>query len=119
MGEKLTEVFVRNTIQKLTLPDSRFQVLIPVLHAKRSYYTLLVDNLSTDLTACAEQLDCLLQESFMYRSARLVGQLDKVKIKVNPLAESLYLDYFFKAGMKLGNIKHRYLLNKPIEGIAL
>ncbi len=117
VGEKLTEPFVKKVIQELTLAGSRFQILAPVTHEKRPYYRLLVDHLPEDMKICADKLDDLLQESHRYRSARLLGQLEKAEVVVNPKAEEMYLDYFSNAGMKRGNIKHRYLFNKPMDAL--
>jgi len=117
VGEKLTEPFVKKVIQGLPLSGSRFQMLAPVTHEKRPYYVLLVDHLPDDMKAYTDTLDDLLQESHRYRSARLLGQLEKAEVVLNPNAEEMYLDYFSKAGMKRGNIKHRYLFNKPIDAL--
>ena len=78
---------------------------------------LVVDRLFSDISACSDKLDALLQGSHRYRSARLIGQLDKAEIIVNPLAEDTYLNHFTKAGMRRGNIKHRYLFNKPFDSL--
>ena len=117
VGEKLTESFVKKVIQGLPLTGSRFQMLAPVTHEKRPYYILLVDHLPEDMKVCTDTLDDLLQESHRYRSARLLGQLEKAEVVVNPKVEEMYLDYFSNAGMKRGNIKHRYLFNKPMDAL--
>lgn len=119
VGEKLTEPFVQKVFSELPLSDSRFQLLFPVLNQKRPYYRLILDHFKGELEHCERLLDSLLQKSHRYKAARLIGQLDAVKITVNPDAEGKYMNYFVNKGMKSGNVKHRFLFNKPIDDLMV
>jgi hypothetical protein len=130
VGEKLNEPFVRDCLSRLAL-QSRFQTLLPVMK-ERPHYLLLSDSLPPDSSADAlqtraaleGQLDALLCEAFHYRNARMLGQLEGVRICFAAKAREVYYDYYMSKGMKLGDIKHRCLLSsledaeKLLERIA-
>jgi len=118
IGEKLNESFVQECLAKLPLQSSRFQALLPVMPERsRSYYVLVIDELSGDAHALAAQLDAALCAAFHYRNARLLGQLDAVRVRVAANARDAYFDYFTGKGMKWGDIKHQYLM-KNLEDAA-
>ena len=120
VGEKLNEQCVKEAIGQLPLAGSRFQMLIPVPHSDGpSHYLLLLDKLGADAEDVSRRLDDLLQESYRYREARLMGQLSITKVCVSADAQERYLEYFSQRGMRWGNIKHAYLVKNPQDGRAL
>ncbi len=120
VGEKLHEQCVKEAIAQLHLADSRFQMLIPVPFSEGpSYYLLLLDKLEADAEDVSRRLDELLQGSYRYREARLMGQLNVPKVHVAADAQERCLEYFARQGMRWGNIKHTYLVRNPQDGRAL
>ena len=120
VGEKLHEQCVKEAIGRLPLADSRFQMLIPVPFSDGpSHYLLLLDKLETNAEDISRRLDNLLQESYRYREARLMGQLTVPKVHVAADAQERCLEYFAQGGMRWGNIKHAYLVKNPQDGRAL
>jgi hypothetical protein len=119
VGEKLNESFVQECLSKLLQP-SRFQTLLPVMTERgRSQYVLVVDELSIDANSLATQLDAALCAAFHYRNARLLGQLDAVRVRVTANARDMYFDYFTGKGMKWGDIKHQYLIKNLADATKL
>ena len=120
VGEKLHEQCVKEAIGQLPLADSRFQMLIPMPFPDGpSRYLLLLDKLEADAEDVSRRLDELLQGSYRYREARLMGQLNVPKVLVTADAQERCLEYFARRGMRWGNIKHTYLVRNPQDGRAL
>jgi hypothetical protein len=117
VGEKLNEQFVRNCLLQFSLQSS-FQTLLPVMKNK-PHYLLLSDSLpyasSSDnlenIVLLETELENLLCETFHYLQARMLGQLDSVRICVAANARDAYYDYFMSKGIKFGNIKHNFLIS--------
>jgi hypothetical protein len=115
VGEKLSEEFVRRRLTRLAPRPGHFQILLPVKQP-RAHYLLLTEDVSSP-AEYADRVDAALSESFHYRSARLLGQLGAVALRVVPQARELYYGYFVGRGMKWGDIKQRDLL-KDVEDAA-
>jgi hypothetical protein len=110
VGEKLHEEFVRAALRRLGAPGCSFQTLVPERIADGWRYALVLDRLEGSAAAVARQLDALLQEAHRYREARLLGQLGPPRVHVASDAEDRFLGHFTARGMRLGDIKHRYLV---------
>jgi hypothetical protein len=108
VGEKLNESFVQQCLSRLS-QRSDFQMLLPVMNAT-SHYLLIVDQLSTDAATLETELDSLLCEAYHYGNARRLGQLGRVQVLYAANAREHYYDYFVSKGMKMGDIKHRFLI---------
>jgi hypothetical protein len=117
VGEKLNEQFVRDCLARLSL-QSNFQTLLPVMKNK-PHYLLLSDSLpdasSSDnlenIALLETELENLLCKAFHYRQARMLGQLDSVRICVAANVRDAYNDYFMRKGMKFGDIKYNILIS--------
>jgi hypothetical protein len=116
VGEKLNEQFVQGCLSRLS-QQSAFQTLLPVIKDP-PHYVLLIDSLRFDSASGAlpnpalleTELDNLLCQAFHYRNARMLGQLNAVRVCVAPKARDAYFDYFMSRGQKFGDIKHRFLM---------
>jgi hypothetical protein len=116
VGEKLNEQFVRDCFSRLSL-QSNFQTLLPVMK-DQPHYLLLTGSLAfdgssdslPDLSLLETELENLLCEAFHYRNARMLGQLGAARVCVALNARDSYYDYFMSKGLKLGDIKHKFLI---------
>jgi hypothetical protein len=125
VGEKLDEQFVQDCLMKLSLQGD-FQTLVPMMKEK-PYYILLTDSLefhsSSDTLAKISSLETVLDnhlcEAFHYRQARMLGQLDAVRICFVEEARPLYYDYFVRKGQKFGDIKPHALITNLADGERL
>jgi hypothetical protein len=117
VGEKLNERFVQSCLARLSQP-SGFQFLLPVNH-KDPHYLLIVDQPIPDATSL--EFERYLCEAYHYDKARKLGQLGPVQILSTLAARAIYFDYFLSKGMKLGDIKHRFLITnlQDAEGLLL
>ncbi len=119
VGEKLNEKFVESCLARLD-QSARFQTLLPVISEKgAAYYLLIVDGLTDSIQSCEAQLEAALCEAYHYRAARRLGQLDRARARVVREAMQIYFDYFTEKGMKLGDIKHQYLINNLEDAARL
>ncbi|MBW4668646.1 MAG: GH3 auxin-responsive promoter family protein [Cyanomargarita calcarea GSE-NOS-MK-12-04C] len=114
VGEKLHSDFVRQVLNTLQLEKTYFKTLVP---AKKptEHYTLLLDNINCNPEELAKQLDSLLQESPQYRHARLLGQLNPVRVLVSSQIPEIITLYQTRNGKKWGDLKHEILATIPIE----
>lgn len=112
VGEKLSERFVQRCLARLPQANA-FQLLLPVMQEK-PHYLLITDTPLPDTAQLATALEDLLAAAYHYRQARLLGQLDAVRVLVVPEARDRYFAYFVAKGMKLGDIKPRALLTDPV-----
>ncbi|MBE9068728.1 GH3 auxin-responsive promoter family protein [Leptolyngbya cf. ectocarpi LEGE 11479] len=113
VGEKLTLDFVSQILEQLHLPTTAFKCLTPVL-SPQPYYILLTDYSAlsvNDLTHSFEQLLC---QSFHYRQARLLGQLQPVQVYATPDVLQRLMQYHYQQGKRLGDVKYPCLLTQPI-----
>jgi hypothetical protein len=107
VGEKLDEALVGRVLRILA-PAGAFCTLVPVLPEEgRPYYRLLTDQAQPDLAAA---LDHALMESFRYREARMLGQLEAVRVTCRSDMRRTLHDALVASGMKAGDIKDRALL---------
>ena len=114
VGEKLHSEFIRDILDKLNLDRSYFKSLVPVKYPK-GHYILLLDNAKQKPEEIAIQLEEELQKSYHYGRARLLGQLEPVKVMVSSQIPEIISLYKSKSGKKWGDIKHDILSTKPIE----
>jgi hypothetical protein len=114
VGEKLHSDFVRQVLNTLQLEKTYFKSLVP---AKKptEHYILLLDNINCNPEELAKQLDRLLQESPQYRHARLLGQLNSVRVLVSLQIPEIITLYKTRNGKKWGDLKHEILATIPIE----
>ena len=117
VGEKLSEIFVHETLQSLRdhLPD--FATLVPV-RKPHDHYVLLV----SDTTTCVEELESLLEsrlgQAHHYQHARHLGQLGPCRVVVAENASDLFMEEEQRRGLKLGDIKPRSLYHQmPSEAL--
>jgi len=114
VGEKLHSQFIRDALDKLNLDRSYFKSLVPVKYPKE-HYILLLDNAKQNPEEIATQLEEELQKSYHYGRARLLGQLEPVKVMVSSQIPEIISLYKSKSGKKWGDIKHDILSTRPIE----
>lgn len=111
VGEKLNESFVQSCLSRFFDETGSFQSLLPVLAARGvSYYLLLADRLPQFAGSFEEAFDEALCGAFHYRNARALGQLGGAKVIAASKARDIYYDYFTSKGVRLGDIKHSYLI---------
>ncbi|MEW6207379.1 MAG: GH3 auxin-responsive promoter family protein [Acidobacteriota bacterium] len=119
VGEKLNEKFVEGCLARID-QGGRFQTLLPVIPEKgAAHYLLIVDALNGSIESCEERLEAALCEAYHYRVARRLGQLERARARVVRDATEIYFDYFTARGMKLGDIKHQYLIKNLEDAAAL
>ncbi len=113
VGEKLSLAYVSQMMEQLDLPGTAFKCLAPRM-SPQPHYTLLLDQpAEQSLAITLEQLLC---ENFHYRQARLLGQLQPVRIHSFPDMCQRLMDYHYRQGKRLGDVKYPYLLTMPIDG---
>lgn len=113
VGEKLTLDFVSQTIKQLHLPTTAFKCLAPVL-SPQPHYVLLTNYSASSVDDLAQLLEPLLRQSFHYRQARLLGQLQPVQICAAPDMLQQLMQYHYQQGKRLGDVKYPCLLTQPI-----
>lgn len=95
-GEKLNEVFVKNTIESLKLKPE-FYMVAP----ESDRYVLYIKS-----DKVPQDVDQLLRANFHYDYCRKLGQLKELKVfKLTGNPEKEYLDECVKRGQRLGDIK--------------
>lgn len=114
VGEKLHSEFVRDVLETLPLEESCFKTLVPVKHPKE-HYLLLLDNAKDNPQEIAMQLEEGLQKSHHYRQARLLKQLQSVRVLVSSQIPEIISLYKTSSGKKWGDLKHDILSTQPIE----
>ncbi len=114
VGEKLHSEFVRDILKSLPLEESCFKTLVPVKHPQE-HYLLLLDNAKHNPQEIALQLEEGLQKSHHYRKARLLEQLQSVRVLVSSQIPEIISLYKTSSGKKWGDLKHEILSTKPIE----
>ncbi|MEM9486025.1 MAG: GH3 auxin-responsive promoter family protein [Cyanobacteria bacterium P01_F01_bin.116] len=114
VGEKLTLDFVSQTIGQLHI--SGFKCLVPSLEPQPHYRLLTDQPVSEQLASTLDQRLC---QSFHYRQARLLGQLQPIQIQADPDMLQRLMRYHYHQGKRLGDIKYPHLLTTPITDIDL
>ncbi|ESA35279.1 gh3 auxin-responsive promoter [Leptolyngbya sp. Heron Island J] len=112
VGEKLTLDFVRQIFHQLNLPSHTFKCLVPSLYPQPQYSLLLDQAGPPQLATALEQLLC---NSFHYRQARLLGQLQPAQVYDAPDMPQRLMQYHYHQGKRLGDVKYPYLLTTPID----
>jgi GH3 auxin-responsive promoter len=114
VGEKLHSDFVCQVLDDLPLEGTCFKSLVPAKLPKE-HYILLVDKVNLPPQILAQQLDTKLQESPQYKHARLLGQLQSVRVIVHPLVSEIISLHKVSLGKKWGDLKHDVLVTVAIE----
>ena len=114
VGEKLHSEFVRDALESLPLQKSCFKSLVPVKHPQE-HYILLLDNAGQNSNEIAIQLEQALQKSHHYHRARLLSQLQPVRVMVSSRIPEIISLYKASYGKKWGDLKHDILSTQPIE----
>jgi hypothetical protein len=106
VGEKLSEGVVAQALRETAA--TAFCTLLPVLPADgRPHYCLLTDD---PHPALAHSLETAFSQTFRYREARLLGQLDAVQVIARPDMRRAVHDAIAASGFKAGDIKDRALI---------
>ncbi|MBW4609203.1 MAG: GH3 auxin-responsive promoter family protein [Hassallia sp. WJT32-NPBG1] len=117
VGEKLHSEFVRQLLDSLPLQGTSFKSLVPVKQPQ--HYILLLDQTNVNPQELAQQLDDALQQSPQYRHARLLNQLQPVRVLVSSRIPEIIALYKTRSGKKWGDLKHDILSTTPIESELL
>jgi hypothetical protein len=117
VGEKLHSEFVRQALDSLPLQTTSFKSLVPVKEPQ--HYILLLDQTNVNPQELAQQLDDALQQSPQYRYARLLNQLQPVRVLVSSRIPEIVALYKMRSGKKWGDLKHDILSTTPIESELL
>ncbi|NEO27134.1 MAG: GH3 auxin-responsive promoter family protein, partial [Kamptonema sp. SIO4C4] len=113
VGEKLHTDFIATILD--TLPTSAtFRQLIPLL-SPHPHYCLLLDTPPTPNTAT--HLETALMESYHYRQARLLGQLNPVQLYHSADMRDRILHYHTQQGKRWGDIKPTSLQTTPLPSL--
>ncbi|MBX2865364.1 MAG: GH3 auxin-responsive promoter family protein [Leptolyngbyaceae cyanobacterium MAG.088] len=116
VGEKLTLDFVSQVLAQLDLPPHSFKCLVSSL-SPGPHYCLLTDHTSVSATHLSQALDPLLCQSFHYRQARLLGQLQPVQVYASPNVLQQLMQYHYQQGKRMGDVKYPQLLTPPMDSI--
>ena len=108
VGEKLHLQFVSDVIERLNLPATMFQSLVPV-HQPKAHYVLLLSHANCEASAIAQQLEALLCESFHYRLARGLSQLASADVIISKAIPERLSAAKAQSGQRWGDIKHARL----------
>ena len=114
VGEKLHSEFVRDVLETLPLEGTCFKTLVPVKYPKE-HYILLLDTAKQDPKEIALKLEEGLQKSHHYSRARLLKQLENVRVMVSSQIPEILSLHQASAGKKWGDLKHDILSTKSIE----
>ena len=106
-GEKLNIEFVRTCLQNYLTWG--FCCLVPVL-GNPPYYCLLLEQTELDKKTIENELETTLQKNFHYHKARQFGQLDKVKVIIDPKVSQ-----WLQGNKRLGDGKYSLLITKPLS----
>lgn len=117
VGEKLHSEFVRQVLDSLPLQKTSFKSLVPVKQPQ--HYMLLIDQTNVNPQELAQQLDDALQQSPQYRHARLLNQLQPVRVLVSSRIPEIIALYKTRSSKKWGDLKHDILSTTPIESELL
>jgi hypothetical protein len=117
VGEKLNERFVQTALARLS-EQSEFQMLLPVMQEK-PHYLLIVEQSTAEAATLETELENLLSEAYHYNNARRLGQLCRARVLFATNTRSVYFDHFLSKGMKLGDIKHKFLITNLADAEGL
>ncbi len=139
VGEKLNEIFVRESLSKCSAFQGFFYFLLPVREARPPYYALVLSDQRSDQWSgqrsdlrknpsgvsgrgCEAQgkiLETLLCLADHYRYARQMEQLGPTQIWRLSQAQDLYYGYYIQRGMKWGDIKFSTLISSGPDADGL
>lgn len=102
VGEKLSESLIRETLGSL-FPDGSFYCMLP----SQDRYILFCDQKPK------QSPDEALQSIYHYQVARGLEQLKPLEVFQSKNLRFLYLDFYSKQGMNLGDIKEKVLISQP------
>lgn len=113
VGEKLHSEFVRQVLDSLPLQGTFFKSLVPVKQPQ--HYILLLESAKVHPQELAQLLDDALQQSPQYRHARLLNQLQPVRVLVSSRIPEIIALFKTRSGKKWGDLKHDILSTTPID----
>ncbi|AKG21946.1 GH3 family domain-containing protein [Calothrix sp. 336/3] len=113
VGEKLNSTFVMEVCASLPLDEKSFRAIVPVKYPQE-HYLLLLEKIDIDAEIIARKLDIALQASPQYRHARLLGQLQPIRVIVSSKIPEIITNYQISCGKRWGDLKHEILMTKPI-----
>ncbi|PHV61255.1 GH3 family domain-containing protein [Cyanobacterium aponinum] len=107
VGEKLNIEFVRECLNNFL--KWGFCCLVPV-SGNPPHYCLLLEQAQEEEEEIIRKLETALQENFHYHKARQFGQLDRVKVIINP-----QVSQWLRGNKRLGDGKYPILVTKPLN----
>lgn len=107
VGEKLDSVFISHQMNNVFNAGENY-LFLPL--QQRSEYIILHQK---PLNLSVEQIEDFLFESYHYKLARQLGQLNPLKSLICPNLANKYLDFFTNKGTQLGSIKNSLLITDP------
>lgn len=107
VGEKLGESCVTHALARIVRRDA-FCTLLPLLpEVGWPHYCLLTDDPSPGL---APKLEELLMQTFRYREARVLAQIEAIEVIARPDMRHTVHDALVASGMRAGDIKDQALI---------
>lgn len=100
-GEKLNEAFARKCIDEVIEDFNAFALLVPYATKGSAPHYYLVTNQTSSKDDLSRRLDEALSGAFHYRSARLNGRLQEIKVRSHPYAKELFIRYYSDKGVAL------------------
>ena len=97
-GEKLNEAFVAGVLREALGTSPAFAMLACDTDIRA--YVLYIDGAIPDI-----DIDGLLRRNFHYDYARLLGQLQPLRVVQVPRAGEIYREFCVRSGQKMGDIK--------------
>ncbi len=113
VGEKLSEEFVRDTLDARLPSSIRYRQLIPI-RSPQPAYVLLVDH-ATEPQSLIQEVESSLRKAHHYNHARALGQLGAITLLVQPHCEAPLADFYRREGFRWGDVKPGYLLPRVAD----
>jgi hypothetical protein len=111
VGEKLNEAFVRDALHRV-LGRETCGVVVPLADRGLPGYVCVTERPPADAGVVAERVDGELCRAFQYRQARLLGQLDAVRLVAVPDLARRLERLWLGRGLKWGDVKQVALLSR-------
>ena len=107
VGEKLSNQLVRETFDSVNTTNGVKPISMLAVRTKqcKPYYLVLAPESKVSKEALENQIEESLSRVFNYKLAREMGQLDKVKVRIEKQPEQFYYQAFIRKGMLKGDIK--------------
>ena len=107
-GEKLNEVFVQESIDKVDEIDS-YVLLAPVMNPRPHYGLFVDDGEVLNELVVARKLEVLLCGNHHYQLCRKLNQLERIQVYKISNFQMAYEKIMSERGIKSGNIKPKFL----------